>query len=387
MSDPKPIVGVVGASARAAVHSLARAGFGAWAVDLFADRDLFCPSARCPLADYPRGIPALADQFPPGPVLYTGGLENHPEVVAELAERRPLWGNPPAVLERVRDPLFMGEVWHAEGDAVRVPRVRPGDAVPAGGVWLVKPIRGAGGYGIRQFHPAHPVSDPDGHYLQEHVVGVPMSAVFVAIGGELQCLGVTEQLNRVSWLHAGQFRYGGNVGLVELPAAATDALTRFAAALAWAGGLVGLFGVDFILDAAGAAWPVELNPRYTGSVEVIEQATGRAAIFDHAAACGATSGDRPIRHNPRHRVVGKAIYYAAWDFTFPAEGPWNDWDRPFDPWNIPAFADLPAACSKVEGDWPVLTMFEAGSSAAEVRARLQSRATELDRLFDENEPP
>ena len=35
-----PIVGVVGASARAAVHSLGRAGFATWAVDLFADRDL-----------------------------------------------------------------------------------------------------------------------------------------------------------------------------------------------------------------------------------------------------------------------------------------------------------------------------------------------------------
>ena len=35
---PAGPIGVVGASARAAAMSLARAGFAAWAVDLFADR-------------------------------------------------------------------------------------------------------------------------------------------------------------------------------------------------------------------------------------------------------------------------------------------------------------------------------------------------------------
>ncbi|QDU19903.1 ATP-grasp domain-containing protein [Urbifossiella limnaea] len=382
MSDPKPIVGVVGASARAAVHSLARAGYPAWAVDLFTDRDLYAPAARCPSAEYPRGMPALAEQFPPGPVLYTGGLENYPDVVAELAARRPLWGNPPAVLERVRDPLFMGEVWwSAEGDAVRVPRVLPGDATPADGTWLVKPVRGAGGYGIRPFHPADPVPDAGQHYLQESVTGVPMSAVFVASAAAVRLLGVTEQLNNVGWLNAGVFRYGGSVGPVELPAATADTLGRFGSALAWAGGLVGLFGVDFIIDAAGVAWPVEVNPRYTGSVEVIEHATGRAVMLDHATAFGAPLGDWPVRRDPRHRGFGKAVYYAPRRFVFPAHGPWDDRGGPFDPWSLPTFADVPAAGSTIEPGWPVFTLMEGGSSAADVRRRLQSRAADLDRIF------
>jgi predicted ATP-grasp superfamily ATP-dependent carboligase len=290
------------------------------------------------------------------------------------------------VLERVRDPLFPCEVWaSAECDALRVPRVLPGDAVPAEGVWLVKPRRGAGGYGIRQFHLANPVPDPAAHYLQEYVTGVPMSAVFVAGAGEPQLLGVTEQLNSVGWLHAGSFRYGGNVGPVELPEATADALARYGAALAWAGGLVGLFGVDFILNTAGVAWPVEVNPRYPASAEVIEHATGRAVMLDHAAGCGTPATDWPVRRNPRRRVVGKAVYYAPWDFDFPADGPWDDWERPFDPRNIPAFADVPAAGSKTEPGGPVLTVLEGGSTPAEVRDRLQSRAKELDRLFDTTE--
>ncbi len=66
------------------------------------------PSARS--THYPDALPALAEQFPPGPVLYTGGLENHPRVVAELAAKRELWGNPPRVLERVRDPYRLQAV-------------------------------------------------------------------------------------------------------------------------------------------------------------------------------------------------------------------------------------------------------------------------------------
>lgn len=137
MNTPdRPAVGVVGASARAAAHSLARAGYAPWAVDLFADRDLrlMAPCVRCPLADYPAALPELCDPFPPGPVLYTGGLENHPDVVAELALRRLVLGNSADVLRAARDPF--GWWWPPE-NGYSSPLTIPGDrTVPAGGRWL-----------------------------------------------------------------------------------------------------------------------------------------------------------------------------------------------------------------------------------------------------------
>ena len=41
--------------------------------------------------------------------------------------------------------------------------------------------------------------------------------------------------------------------------------------------LSGLFGVDFILDG-DQVWTLEVNPRYTASVEIVERATGIHAI-------------------------------------------------------------------------------------------------------------
>src|SRR5580693_5598780 len=102
-------IGVVGASARAAIQSIIRAGFHGWAVDLFADRDLkkLAPCAICPSETFPESLVSLIDQFRPGPMLYTGGLENYPSIISQFAAKRPLLGNLPFVLDRVRDPFFL----------------------------------------------------------------------------------------------------------------------------------------------------------------------------------------------------------------------------------------------------------------------------------------
>src|SRR5262245_37896608 len=99
---------LIGASVRAAAGSALRAGLRPWCADLFADADLaaVCPVQRLP-GDYPRGFIALAKSAPPGPWLYTGGLENWPDVVAAIASERTLWGNDADVLQRVRDPALV----------------------------------------------------------------------------------------------------------------------------------------------------------------------------------------------------------------------------------------------------------------------------------------
>jgi predicted ATP-grasp superfamily ATP-dependent carboligase len=211
-----------------------------------------------------------------------------------------------------------------------------------------------------------------------------MSAVYVSDGVDVRVLGITEQLVGVGWLHEAYFRYAGNVGPVEVPEATELALTAFGQAVARSAGLVGLFGVDFQY-AAGVTYPVEINPRYPASAEVIEFATGRAVMLDHAAACGERPGSQQLREPRVGRTIGKAVYYAPWRFNFPNAGPWDEPDRPFDPWVMPAFADVPDPGSPIPPGWPVLTMFEGGSTTAEVRRRLQSRSRGLDREFDMTE--
>ena len=66
-------------------------------------------------------------------------------------------------------------------------------------------------------------------------------------------------------------------------------------------GLVGWFGVDYILRD-GIPWPVEINPRYTASLEIHELASGRSLLPEHRHACEASTTP-PAR--PRLELISR----------------------------------------------------------------------------------
>ena len=112
-----PTVVLVGGSVRAAAFSALRAGLTPWCLDLFADVDLQAAATveRLPLADYPHGLPALLAQAPPGPLVYTGALENYPQLIETIANDRPVWGNDSEALRRSRDPFFVAHLLDMAG--------------------------------------------------------------------------------------------------------------------------------------------------------------------------------------------------------------------------------------------------------------------------------
>jgi predicted ATP-grasp superfamily ATP-dependent carboligase len=273
---------LIGASTRAAAFSALRAGLRPSCADLFADADLraCCPVVRIPADHYPHGFLDLFGQTGDGPWLYTGALENWPALVRGLARRRPLWGNDEQALACCRSPLRLAALLASAGLPHPAVYLRPED-VPAVGRWLVKPRAGAAGAGIH-FRGGPPTRKPRRKevYYQEHIDGEPCAAVYVGDGGGARLLGVTRQLIGVDWLHAGPFRYGGSAGPLPLEPALRQALERLGDVLTVGCQLRGLFGVDFILRD-GVPWPVEVNPRYTASVEVLEYALGLSALDRH----------------------------------------------------------------------------------------------------------
>ncbi len=311
-----------GASTRAVAFSALRAGFRPWCADLFADADLQarCPAMRLPGA-YPESFLDWIGAELPGPWMYTGGLENRPYLVERMARRRPLWGNDCSVLLRARDPSFVRAATVAVG--LPAPAIKDYFRRTPGGRWLVKPTWGLGA-------PIHFWTAADAEdrpspltYLQEFIEGVAQSAVFCAIGGRAHLLGVTRQLVGEDWLHAAPFRYCGSVGPLQPDAGQRQTLERFGSLLARNCGLRGLFGVDGVCRD-GAFWPVEVNPRYTASVEVLEYALGQSALTWHRAAF-VPSAQRPAPSpEALGHCVAKAVYYARGDLMFPDEGPWND---------------------------------------------------------------
>ncbi|MCH2581844.1 MAG: hypothetical protein MK133_11705, partial [Planctomycetes bacterium] len=96
-----------GASARSLAFSCLRAGLRPVTCDLFYDSDLAArsPGTRIATDTWPEAILDALEQLPPLPVIYSGGLENHPELISHLEERHEIIGNGSAVLEKTLDPF------------------------------------------------------------------------------------------------------------------------------------------------------------------------------------------------------------------------------------------------------------------------------------------
>ena len=288
-------VAIVGASARAAAFSVIRSGRKAVAADLFGDADLQQACPVTPVSPYPEGLLDWLRETSCDGWLYTGALENFPELVDQLAMVRPLLGNPGNVLRRVRNPLLLAEVLTRH--ELPFPETRKSSVgLPSDGSWLAKTCQGSSGSGVEPFT----AGIGNDKFFQRFIQGTACSAVFA--GPRL--LGITRQLVGEVWAGAGRFQYCGSVAPWPLPTAAEKQLRLLGEVLVDEFDLVGLYGVDFAFDGQ-RPWAIEVNPRYTAAVEVVERARHINAIdwhLDHG-------GDLPLPENSL-ACQGKTILFA-----------------------------------------------------------------------------
>lgn len=325
----QPIL-LAGISIRMLATMAHRAGYQALALDYFGDTDLqaTCPS-RSLLRDYggrysPAALVDAAEAIAAPAVAYGASLENHPAEVERLARGRTLLGNTPATLRLARDPLLLATTLRGQGFRFPPTLLASAGTTPqAGGPWLWKPLRSGGGHGIRHWRggplPAEGV-------LQQHVAGLVCSAPFVANGREALLLGLTEQLVGRRSFGANSFRYCGNLLPARIPQhdmqRLLHELQQITNCLTAAFGLSGLGGVDFVWDGQHP-WVIEVNPRPTAAMELLDRAYGLRLFDAHVRAFqGQLPAFSPGEALAAGRAAGKAIVYARRDITVGATAGW-----------------------------------------------------------------
>ena len=120
---------IVGASTRSAAASALRAGFQPLAADLFADADLRRIATATRIRPYPEGLLDWLRAIEPAAWMYTGALENYPDLVDQMAWIAPLLGNPGDVLTRVRSPWELAAALQRAGLLFPETRASP-DGLP-----------------------------------------------------------------------------------------------------------------------------------------------------------------------------------------------------------------------------------------------------------------
>jgi len=293
--------------AELAVH----AGYTVVSLDYFGDADLrrFCPGISL-LRDRNMGYsPELLVETASGldarTVVYSASLENHPQQVARLAQKRTLLGNTAQTLNRVRDIRELAAVLTTAGfcfPQTTAAGMKHIERDPDN-LWLWKPARSGGGHSVREWD-GRPIAGEG--VLQERLEGMVGSAAFVANGEEAVVLGLTKQFVGEELFGASGFRYCGNVVpppllgdelqamLAEVRAIVTLLTAEF--------NLQGLNGLDFIWRE-GHVCTIEVNPRPTAAMELVESVydlhlfdahvqafSGRLPSFDLGSALRPSAG-------------------------------------------------------------------------------------------------
>ncbi len=360
-------------SGRGLAKAAARAKRPARVIDAYADRDTRGLSRDWARVDATTGYRLEADALlaaaerlaPPDRCLglvYGSGFESCPDLLARLAQGRHLVGNAPEVLARTGDPghffplLQQLGIPHPEISFTRPPRSFN---------WLSKLAGACGGTHILL---ASATGNRAGGYFQRRIEGQAGSLLFLANGRDIRAVGCNRALPAPAeapsaWAYSGAARLAGDAR------GCPDGLLDAALALTRALGLVGLNGIDFVVDGRDW-WLLELNPRPTATVELWDVAPMPSLFRLHVQAC---RGRLPASLPPLRGGLASAVVYSGETLRVPKCFFWPDW-----------CSDIPQDGGVIAPGEPVCTVlaggenhFVAGHWASELRQSILRRLSRL----------
>lgn len=370
-SSEQPFILIVAPAGRALAASARRSGFRPLVLDLFDDLDTRTfAAANVSIDAMERGFEAadlidpllrLARDRDPIGIVYGGGFEDRPQLIAEMARHFKLYGNTAETVERVKDPQRLAALCREL--AIPHPEIRfarPRDPEH----WLIKKSGGGGGLHIA---PASSRTVEFGEYYQRRVGGQPISAMLLCAARlQPQILGLSEQWSAVS--SDKPFRFAGAARPANIAPELARQIAAAAETIAARARLVGLNSVDFLADGDGFHL-LEINPRPGATLDTYSDCGGR--IF--AAHINACEGHLPTAPLILPQAAATSIVYTPIDLMPMPPLVWPDWccDR-----------QKPGTDLR-KGD-PVCTVSAEAESIAAARALLDERLAIFLKILTES---
>lgn len=373
---------IIGFSTRAIAESAKQCGYPFLTVDYFGDYDqkLIAENfslLRDGLTEFsPQGLLAVSKKFNFDAVVYTSNLDNYPALIAELSGDHLILGNSPETLAGVRD-------WHRlklslERAGIRTPTslFSPPEHMADDRKWLRKPIKSGGGRKIEFWAPGDGLGEEE--YLQEFKTGICCSAALIANGEDCSVIGLSEQLVGLAEFGARGFCYVGNIFPLRFTGDENgrnlknvwEQVAYIAKVITREFSLKGLNSLDFILDSAYQVHLLEVNPRYSGSMELMEWAYGVKLFQWHLESFQGHLPTYPVQFTLTHSqqdFFAKAILYAEKNIMIPDT---HNWVKK-------GIKDIPFAGDVILEGSPICTVFSTGNSRKECFDALFVRGLEV----------
>ena len=360
---------VVSASGRALAQSAARGDIPVVVLDLFNDLDVrsgavasASVAGRNGRIDAAKLLAAMRGLCPEADcegVVYGSGFEGRIGLLEKLARGRTLFGNKPATVAGLKDPeRFFGLLGRVGLPHPPIRRLPPPD--PRN--WLVKRIGGAGGAHVRRATLRHrPRAD---RYFQMFQHGRLLSALFLADGRRAHVVGYNEQWT-VPARPRSPYCYAGAASGADLPRSVAERLAAVLDELTRETGLVGLNGLDFILDG-DLPYVIEINPRPPATLDLYDPDVPGGLLALHLKACQGEIG----QFDPALRARAHAIVYATQIVRIPVHPAWPAW-----------CTDIPEPGSVIPPGAPICSVHSAAAGCMQARQQVEIRSARLAQQF------
>lgn len=361
---------VVSASGRALARSASRGGLPVVVLDLFNDVDVReLAVASCSVAtrsgrfDSRRLLAAAQLLCPPercDGLIYGSGFEGRTALLGKLMRGRTLFGNDPHAVARLKDPMRFCALLDAIGCAHPETRLDPPADVSG---WLVKRSGGAGGSHVKPAGPRHRARP--GRYFQKFQFGRTLSVLFAADGSNARAIGINEQWT-AGVASCGMYSYGGAVGGIVLPQKLQARIDALLDSLVRESGLIGLNGLDFILDDEGEMLVLEVNPRPTATIDLYDANVAGGLLALHLRACRGELPENLLQGPAR----AHAIVYASEEFRVPDRMQWPRW-----------CTDIPMSGSLIPSGAPICSVHAKGAASDLARDLVLARRESMANRF------
>ena len=252
--------------------------------------------------------------------------------------------------------------------------------------FILKPLQGSGGLGIfllnnescdelKQVSEICQNISLENYILQEYIEGTNVSSSVLSSHNDRKNL-INSRLITEHDLGNESYEYSGNIlpldensfrmfndNRTEINAdELNDEMKNTSEDLIKEFGLIGSNGVDYILDKDGDLKVIEINPRFQGTYELVENSLGINLLDAHIKACEGEIMDIP---NPSQYSIKKIIY---------ARKQVNIGNL-----NIPNVYDIPYEGVKIEKDQPLVTII---SSNEDLKTAINDAKIAEDKVYE-----